>query len=361
MSAQKADIGLIGLSTMGQNMALNIEEKGFFVAGFNREKTKTDQLVKRAQGKNILPAYSLKEFAKLLKVPRKILLLIKAGEPVDQVINLLLPSLKKDDLIIDGGNSHFLDTHRRGKLLKKKGILFLGMGVSGGKEGALKGPSLMPGGDLQGFRLVREILEKAAAKANGQSCCVYLGPQGAGHFVKMVHNGIEYAVMGLIAETYDYLKKVKKQSPTQIAQIFARHKKEELDSYLVQITIEVLKKREDKIKKPLIDFVLDKVGQKGTGKWTVQTAMDLGVSVPSIAAAVEERNLSFFKDLRSNLNHKYPFKKLSHQGVEIEALFQALSASVLVAYAQGFSLLLTGSQEYKYGLNLVEIAQIWQA
>jgi len=296
------DFGLIGLAVMGQNLVLNIERNGFKVAAFNRTTATTDEfLAGPAKGKHIGGAKTIEEFVGMLKRPRKIQIMVKAGPPVDAVIEQLLPYLEPGDLIIDGGNSYFPDTERREKELTAKGILFLGMGVSGGEEGALWGPSLMPGGHKEAFDLVQNILTAISAKApsDGAPCVAYLGPGGAGHYVKMVHNGIEYGDMQLIAESYDILKRVLGLTNAELADVFTKWNTGELDSFLIEITSKIFRKA-DELGNPgqLVDYVLDKAGQKGTGKWTSQNALDLGAPIHTLTTAVESRIISSLKDQR---------------------------------------------------------------
>jgi len=359
---KKSDIGLIGLSVMGQNLALNIERNGFQISVFNRTAEITKSFAaQKTKGKKVYPCYSLKKFISSLKKPRKIILLIKAGEPVDEVIGKLLPLLEKGDILIDGGNSFFKDTERRQLFLEKKGIFFLGMGVSGGEEGALYGPSLMVGGSKKAYLQLEKIFKKIAAVAEKEPCCAYLGPSGAGHFVKMVHNGIEYAVMGLLAEVYAFLKIGLHLSQQEIINNFKKRRKSLLASYLFEITLEVLSQSDKGNNQPLVDLVLDEAEQKGTGKWTTQVALDLGIPLPGISSAVDSRIISSFRERREKLAAIYSTGKSPKANLPIQAVFDSLLASILVTYDQGFFLLRQGSTAFGYDLDLLKIAKIWRA
>src|SRR5256885_7363328 len=299
MSANQCDIGLIGLAVMGENLVLNMESKGFSVAVFNRTVEVTDKFAaEKGQGKNIVPTRTMQEFADALKRPRKAMIMVKAGAPVDAVINQLAPLFEKGDVIIDGGNSLLTDTQRRCKELEGKGIHFVGMGVSGGEEGALKGPSLMPGGPRESWEIIAPIYRKIAAQVDGEPCCRYMGPDGAGHYVKMVHNGIEYGDMQLICEAYAILKDVAEMNVNELADTFTEWNKGELDSYLIEITSQIFHKIDPETGKPLVDVILDKAGQKGTGLWTLQSAIAQSVVISTINAAVEARVISSRKDER---------------------------------------------------------------
>src|SRR5207248_583928 len=299
MTANQCDIGLIGLAVMGENLVLNMESKGFTVAVFNRTTEVTDKFAAgRAKGKNIQPTRSMKEFVGALKKPRKAQIMVKAGAPVDAVIGQLAPLFDKGDVIIDGGNSLFTDTQRRCKELEGKGIHFVGMGVSGGEEGALKGPSLMPGGPRESWEIIAPIYRKIAAQVDGEPCCRYMGPDGAGHYVKMVHNGIEYGDMQLICEAYAILKNVVGMDDKQLVETFTEWNKGELDSYLIDITSQIFRKIDPETGKPLVDVILDKAGQKGTGIWTLQSAIKQSVVISTINAAVEARVISSRKEAR---------------------------------------------------------------
>ncbi|HUX01522.1 MAG TPA: NADP-dependent phosphogluconate dehydrogenase [Phycisphaerae bacterium] len=359
----KQEIGLAGLAVMGRNLVLNLASKGFSVAVFNRTGSKTRDFVEGpAAGKNIHPTYEPKEFCASLQKPRKILMMVKAGPAVDETIEHFLPYLEKGDLLIDGGNSFFQDTERRVEELAKQGILFIGTGVSGGEEGALKGPSIMPGGSEKAYRLVGPILERIAAQADG-TCCAYLGPRGAGHYVKMVHNGIEYGIMQCIAEVYDILRSVLGMKAGEMSKTFAEWNAGELGGYLTEITAVNLAAKDPDTGKPLVDLILDKAGQKGTGKWTSRSALDLGVAVPTIDMAVEGRILSAFKDERVAASKllKGPAQEPSaDKAALLAALRDALYLAEICCYAQGFALLREASKEYGYDLEFPEIARIWK-
>ncbi len=359
-----SDIGLIGLGVMGENLALNIERNGYKISIFNRSTDKIDAFVNgSAKGKNVVATYDDKSFVASLARPRKVILLVKAGSPVDQTIDNLLPYLESGDIIIDGGNSHFTDTQKREKALKDKGIYFIGSGVSGGEEGALWGPSLMPGGDKKAYESLKPIWEAIAAKVNDGPCVTYLGSDGAGHFVKMVHNGIEYGDMQLIAEVYDIMRKALKLEADEIAKIFEQWNKGILDSYLIEITAKVLSVKDIDTHKNLVDLIVDKAGQKGTGKWTGESALDLGIPVPTIDAALTARLLSSMKAERTiaskiyNINTKY---SVDNKPKLLEALHDALYASKICSYAQGMSLIHQGSLHYQWNIDLAQTARIWK-
>jgi 6-phosphogluconate dehydrogenase len=360
----KQQIGVIGLAVMGKNLALNIESRGYSVAVYNRSREKTDEFLKEAEGKNIVGTYSIEEFVNALEKPRKILLMVKAGAPTDATIEQLKPYLEKGDILIDGGNTYFKDTQRRNKELAELGIHFIGAGVSGGEEGALKGPSIMPGGQKEAHELVRPIFEAIAAKVNGEPCTTYIGPDGAGHYVKMVHNGIEYGDMQLIAEAYFLLKHVLGLSAQELHEIFVEWNKGELDSYLIEITADIFTKIDEETGKPLVDVILDKAGQKGTGKWTSQSALDLGVPLPLITESVFARFISAMKDERVKAS-----KLLSGPAVKpfegdrahfIEAVRRALYMSKICSYAQGFAQMKAASDEYNWNLQYGNIAMIFR-
>jgi len=364
---KKQDFGMIGLGVMGQNFVLNVERNGFSVAVYNRTPDATREYVAGpAAGKNIRPTYTINEFVGALERPRRIMLLVKAGAPVDATIQQLIPLLDTDDLIIDGGNSFFADTERRAKELEAHGFKFFGMGVSGGEEGALWGPSLMPGGDAKAYKDVEPIMIAVSAKAqeDGQPCVTYIGPGGSGHYVKMVHNGIEYGDMQLIAEAYDLLRRGLGLSAMEFHKIFSDWNKGELSSFLIEVTSKVFKKVDEKTGKPLVDLILDKAGQKGTGKWTSQNAHDLGAAIPTITAAVDGRILSSQKDERVAAAKILAGPTAKYSGDKkklIEAVREALYASKICSYAQGMHMLKKASEEYNYNLNLAEIAKIWRA
>ncbi len=361
---KKADIGLIGLATMGQNLVLNLERNGFTVAVYNRTKDRTRDFIKiKGKGKKIISCFDLEEFSKRLTKPRKILLMVKAGNPVDSIIEELTRVLEPTDIIIDGGNSHFKDTIRRSTSLKAKKILYLGTGISGGEEGALNGPSIMFGGSKEAWKEVKDIFQRIAAKINGNPCCDYIGPNGAGHYVKMVHNGIEYSDMQLIAESYFILKNFLKLSANDLKNIFANWNDGDLNSYLIQITRNIFGTKDPETGKPLVDIILDSAVQKGTGKWVCQEALEIGVPLPSITEAVFSRIISAMKEERVKASKVLIGPKLEFSGEKshlIEATRNALYAAKLCSYAQGFSLLRTASKEYKWKLDLGNIALIWR-
>ncbi|MGX1981761.1 6-phosphogluconate dehydrogenase (decarboxylating) [Thermolongibacillus altinsuensis] len=360
----KQQIGVIGLAVMGKNLALNIESKGYSVAVYNRSREKTDEFLKEAAGKNIVGTYSIEEFVNALEKPRKILLMVKAGEATDATIEQLKPYLEKGDILIDGGNTYFKDTQRRNKELAELGIHFIGTGVSGGEEGALKGPSIMPGGQKEAHELVRPIFEAIAAKVDGEPCTTYIGPDGAGHYVKMVHNGIEYGDMQLIAEAYFLLKHVLGLNAQELHEVFAEWNKGELDSYLIEITADIFTKIDEETGKPLVDVILDKAGQKGTGKWTSQNALDLGVPLPIITESVFARFISAMKEERVKAS-----KILSGPAVKpfegdhaqfIESVRRALYMSKICSYAQGFAQMKAASEAYNWNLQYGNIAMIFR-
>ncbi|HPT93883.1 MAG TPA: decarboxylating NADP(+)-dependent phosphogluconate dehydrogenase [Limnochordia bacterium] len=361
----KADIGLIGLAVMGENLVLNMESKGYTVAVYNRTVQKvTDFVEGRAKGKNIIGTYSLQELVDSLKKPRKIMLMVKAGQPVDAFIEQLIPLLEKGDVIIDGGNSHFEDTNRRTKRVEEAGLLYIGTGVSGGEEGALKGPSIMPGGSPDAWPLVKPIFQSIAAKvADGTPCCQWVGKEGAGHFVKTVHNGIEYGDMQLISEAYYIMRYALGMSAQEMHEVFAEWNKGELDSYLIQITSEILAKVDQETKKPMVELILDAAGQKGTGKWTSQTALDLGIAAPTIAEAVFARCLSAVKEERAAASKVLSGPTGTYDGDRkafVEDIRQALYASKICSYAQGFALMREASKEFGWDLNFGDIALMWR-
>ena len=365
MSTNQCDIGLIGLAVMGENLVLNMESKGFTVAVFNRTVEVTDKFAaSKAKGKNIQPTRTMEEFAGALKRPRKAMIMVKAGAPVDAVISQLVPLLEKGDVIIDGGNSLFTDTQRRCKDLEGRGIHFVGCGVSGGEEGALKGPSLMPGGPRESWEIIAPIYRKIAAQVDGESCCRYMGPDGAGHYVKMVHNGIEYGDMQLICEAYAILKDVVGMDAAQLAETFAEWNAGELDSYLIEITSQIFRKIDPETGKPLVDVILDKAGQKGTGMWTLQSAIAQSVVISTINAAVEARVISSRKDERvassKILPQPKPKKFKGDRKQLVDAVRNALYASKIVSYAQGMELLGAASKQYNWNLNFGDIATIWR-
>jgi 6-phosphogluconate dehydrogenase len=365
MTANQCDIGLIGLAVMGENLVLNMESKGFTVAVFNRTWEVTEKFANgKAKGKNIQPTRTMEEFVGALKKPRKAMIMVKAGAPVDAVIGQLAPLLDKGDVIVDGGNSLFTDTQRRCKDLEGKGIHFVGCGVSGGEEGALKGPSLMPGGPRESWEIIAPIFRKIAAQVDGEPCCRYMGPDGAGHYVKMVHNGIEYGDMQLICEAYAIMKDVLGMEAPELAEIFTEWNKGELDSYLIEITSQIFRKIDPETGKPLVDVILDKAGQKGTGMWTLQSAIAQSVVISTINAAVEARVISSRKDERvaasKILPQPKPKKFTGDRKKLIDAVRNALYASKIVSYAQGMELLGAASKQYNWNLNFGDIATIWR-
>ncbi|HZS48213.1 MAG TPA: NADP-dependent phosphogluconate dehydrogenase [Blastocatellia bacterium] len=363
--AGTAQFAMIGLGVMGENLSLNVERNGFSVAVYNRELDWTDRFLNgRAQGKQIVGTKSFEELARALKRPRRIMMMIKAGPPVDWTIDQIKPFLEPGDIIIDGGNSWFEDTVRREAALTKEGFHFIGSGVSGGEEGALWGPSLMPGGKREAYEEIRPVFEAIAAKTEDGPCVTYVGPNGAGHFVKMVHNGIEYGDMQLIAEAYDILRHALGLNADEMADIFAEWNKGELNSYLIEITSQVLRVKDDETGKPLVDLIVDKAGQKGTGKWTSQVALDLAIPIPTISSAIDARFLSGLKDERVAASKELPGPanaKYSGDKKElIEAVRSALYASKICSYAQGMNLIRAGSNEFKWDINLGEMARIWK-
>jgi 6-phosphogluconate dehydrogenase len=359
-----AQVGMIGLAVMGSNLALNMERNGYAVALFNREVEWVGEFVRRHEGKRFVGAESWEQFVKSLERPRKIVMLVKAGDPVDWTISQIKPYLETGDIIIDGGNSHFLDTARREAELKKDGIYFIGSGVSGGEKGALLGPSLMPGGDREAYEKIRPIWEAIAAKVDDGACVTYIGPGGAGHFVKMVHNGIEYGDMQLIAEAYDLMRRVLGMSADEMADVFDGWNKGELESYLIEITAKILRVKDQETGKPLVDLVLDKAGQKGTGKWASELALELGVPIPTIDAAVDTRNLSSRKDERveaSKVINAPAAAKYEGERTELIATVRdALYAAKICSYAQGMNLIRAGSEHYDWKIDLGETARIWK-
>ncbi|OBZ14576.1 phosphogluconate dehydrogenase (NADP(+)-dependent, decarboxylating) [Bacillus sp. FJAT-27264] len=360
----KQQIGVIGLAVMGKNLALNIESKGFSVSVFNRSPEKTHELLKEAEGKNLTGAFSVEEFVASLETPRKILIMVQAGKATDATIESLLPHLDQGDIIIDGGNAYFPDTVRRSKDLEEKGFRFIGAGVSGGEEGALKGPSIMPGGQESAYKLVEPILTAISAKVDGEACSTYIGPDGAGHYVKMVHNGIEYGDMQLICEAYQLLKDVLGVDAKELHSIFKDWNSGELDSYLIEITTDIFAQYDAETGKPMVDVILDSAGQKGTGKWTSQSSLDLGVPLSMITESVFSRFLSAMKDERVEASkvlsgpETTPFQ--GDKAEFIENVRKALFASKIVSYAQGFAQLRVASDEYGWDLKYGELAKIWR-
>ena len=367
MSETKADIGLVGLAVMGENLVLNMESKGFTVACFNRTVEKVDAFVVngRGKGKKFIACHTVQELVDSLKPPRRIMMMVKAGKAVDETIDSITPFLSPGDILIDGGNSYFPDTIRRTKALAAKGFRFIGSGVSGGEEGALKGPAIMPGGDASAWPFVKDIFQAIAAKVDdGSPCCAWMGPDGAGHFVKMVHNGIEYGDMQLICEAYDIMARGLGMTAPEIQKVFAEWSKGELSSYLIDITADILSKTDDLgTGQPVVDVILDTAGQKGTGKWTSQAGLDLGIGIPQIAEAVFARCLSAIKDERVAASTKLRVPKPKFKGDRAAFLAQlqaAVYAAKICSYAQGYQLLRAAAAEYKWNLNYGEIALVWR-
>ncbi len=362
----KAKFGVVGMGVMGSNLALNIQRQGFPVAVFNRTESRTIEFLEGpAQGADIVGTYTYAELAEALDKPRMVMLMVKAGPAVDAVIADIKPYLEPGDILIDGGNSYFEDTARRALELKQEGLLYLGAGVSGGEEGALWGPSIMPGGEFMAWEAVQPIFEAAAAKApDGEPCVAYLGPKGAGHYVKMVHNGIEYGDMQLIAEAYDLLHRGAGLSAAEIGDLFNEWNQGELSSYLIEITSEILKRTDPETGLPMVDVILDEAQQKGTGRWTSQNALDLGVPIHTINAAVTSRIISGMKEERVAASKWISGPDPAYKGERdqlVRAVREALYASKILSYAQGFRLLQLASEEYAYGLDLKTIAAIWRA
>ncbi len=357
-----ADLGVVGLGVMGENLALNVTDHGFSVALWDRTEAKVESLIQSADRKWI-GTKTLEEFAAALARPRRILLMIKAGAPVDEILEKLLPLLSADDVVIDGGNSFFADTQRREAAMRERGVRFVGMGVSGGEEGARYGPSLMPGGTRSAYDHLLPILEAIAAKTDSGPSVTYVGPDGAGHFAKMVHNGIEYGVMQLIAEAYDLLRRALGLSAAETADRFAEWNRGPMESYLIELTAQVLSARDPETGHPLVEMILDKAGQKGTGKWTAQVALDVGVPIPTIAAAIDARILSSMKDERVRASEQLKSATTPRAADDTReltvAIGDALAAATLCAYAQGMALLRAGSIEYRWNVDLREIARIW--
>jgi 6-phosphogluconate dehydrogenase len=353
---------MIGLGTMGRNVLLNMADNGYAVTGYDKDPKMLKILEEEGKNHNLKGFSSLEDFVQSLQLPRRIMLLVPAGAIVDSVINELTPLLEKGDIIIDSGNSHFTDTGRRADELSKKGLHFFGMGISGGEEGARFGPSMMPGGDKTAYRAMKEILESISAKVNGDPCVAYIGPGASGHFVKMVHNGIEYAMMQLFAETYDLLKNGLGYSNEQVHQVFKEWNKGRLQSFLLEVTRDIFAFKDDKTGKLLIDLIKDEARSKGTGKWTSQVAMDLQIAIPTINEAVSSRDLSKAKQLRIEMEALYPKDKtgIKDELAFVDQLESALYFSMITAYAQGLHLLKEASKTYKYELNMAEISQIWR-
>ena len=363
----KQQIGVVGMAVMGRNLALNIESRGYSVSIFNRSSSKTDEVVALHPDKKLVPTYTVEEFVASLEKPRRILLMVKAGEATDKTIQSLLPHLDKGDILIDGGNTFFKDTMRRNEMLANSGINFIGTGVSGGEEGALKGPAIMPGGQKDAYDLVAPILEEIAAKADDDAPCVsYIGPNGAGHYVKMVHNGIEYGDMQLIAESYDILRRVGGLTVEETAEVFKSWNTGELDSYLIEITADILAKKDPETGKPMVEVIMDTAGNKGTGKWTSQSALDLGVPLPLITESVFARYISTLKEEREIASKelspiKVPELSNTEKQALIESVRKGLYFSKIMSYAQGFAQMRVASEEFDWNLNYGEIAKIFRA
>jgi len=361
---KKSDIGLIGLAVMGENLVMNMESKGFTVSVFNRTVEKVDRFVNgRAAGKNIVGTHSLQELVDSLEKPRKVMLMVKAGKPVDDFIEKLIPLLDEGDVIIDGGNSHFPDTTRRTRYVESKGLLYIGTGVSGGEEGALHGPSMMPGGSPAAWPLVKPIFQAICAKVeDGSPCCEWVGEEGAGHFVKMVHNGIEYGDMELICEVYQIMKDYLGMSAEEMHDVFAKWNEGKLNSYLIEITRDILAYK-DEDGSALVDHILDTAGQKGTGKWTSISSLDEGVPLTLITQAVYARCLSAIKEERVEASKILKGPKVTFTGDKeafINDLLNALFASKIVSYAQGYALMATAAKTYGWNLNYGDIALMWR-
>jgi 6-phosphogluconate dehydrogenase len=362
---EKQNIGLIGLAVMGENLVLNMESHGFSVSVFNRTTQKVKDFINgRAKGKNINGRFRIEELVDSLEKPRRVMMLVKAGKPVDQFIDMIMPHLDKGDIIIDGGNSHFSDTIRRTKYVEEKGFLYIGTGVSGGEEGALKGPSIMPGGSSAAWPHVKPIFQAIAAKvADGSPCCEWLGNDGAGHFVKMVHNGIEYGDMQMICEAYWIMSNLLNMSPQDMQPVFAEWNEGELDSYLIEITRDIMGTIDDETGKPMLEVIMDTAGQKGTGKWTSQEALTLGIPAQTVAEAVFARAMSAIKEERVTAAKHLHGPDATYNGNKaalIENIRRALYASKICSYAQGYQLMRAASEEYKWNLNYGDIALLWR-
>ena len=362
---KKADIGLVGLAVMGENLVLNMESKGFSVAVFNRTVSKVDNFVNgRGKGKNVIGCQTVEELVENLESPRKVMIMVKAGGAVDAFIEQILPYLDKGDILIDGGNSHFPDSIRRTKELAEKGINFIGTGVSGGEEGALNGPSIMPGGNPAAWEYVKPIFQSISAKVeDGSPCCEWVGNDGAGHYVKMVHNGIEYGDMQMICEAYSLLSNILGLSAEELHNVFSEWNDGELDSYLIEITKDILAENDPETGKPMVDVILDRAGQKGTGKWTSQSALDLGAAAPTVAEAVFARCISAIKDERVAASKVLQGPDAEFEGDKkqfIEDVRRALYASKICSYAQGYQMMKLAAAEYGWDLNFGEIALMWR-
>lgn len=367
LPSQKADIGLIGLAVMGQNLVLNMEDHGFRVAVYNRTAATTDRFIgSLPTEKKIIGTHSIEELARVCVRPRKIMLMVKDGAAVDEVLTALVPFLEKGDIIIDGGNSHFKETIRRAESLKQKGLRFIGAGVSGGEEGARNGPSIMPGGDRSAWPEIKPIFQAIAAKVGTKGdipCCEWIGKDGSGHYVKMVHNGIEYGDMQLICDAYFVIKEMLGLTSEELSEVFADWNKGDLSSYLIEITAEIFRVKDPETGNPLVEMIVDSAGQKGTGKWTSQNALDLGVPIPTMMEAVIARTMSSLKKERIEASRIFPragVRGLFDTARMIESVHDALYASKIMSYAQGFTLLKSASKEYRWNLNLGQIALMWR-
>lgn len=364
MSDQLFEFGMIGLGTMGRNLLLNMADHGFPVIGFDKDETKGASLVtESSNAKHVKAVTSLEAMVQQLKTPRKIMMLVPAGKPVDDVIESLLPFVSKSDIIIDGGNSFYEDTVRRVTYLESKGIHFMGMGVSGGEKGARTGPSIMPGGDVKAWNEVKPLLEAVSAKVNNEPCVAYMGKDAAGHYVKMVHNGIEYAIMQLISEVYDVLKRGLNLSNAELNEVFKKWNEGELQSFLIEITEKIFLQKDDITGKDLVDVILDRAGSKGTGKWTSQEAMNLPISIPTIDIAVALRDISVYKDERTAAGKLYQPVVTPLEGNKEELINQigdALFAAIILCYAQGLSMLHKASEELKMEIPLADVVKIWR-
>jgi 6-phosphogluconate dehydrogenase len=360
---QKYEIGMVGLGVMGRNLLLNMADHGYAVAGYDKDSSQVNALQAEAEGRAVYGAKDLAEFIGSLRSPRTVMMLVPAGSPVDSVIRDLLPHLTEGDLIIDGGNSHFSDTDLRQKTMADKGLLYLGVGISGGEHGARHGPSIMPGGPRQAYERVRPIFEAIAAHVDDEPCVTYLGPGSAGHFVKMVHNGIEYGLMQLIAETYDLMKRGLRLTDDQLHNVYQEWNQSELQSYLLEITGQIFQQLDPQTNKRLIDVILDEAKQKGTGMWTSQSGMELHQPIPTIDVAVAMRDISVLKDERKAASHTFegpPHHFVADRGLFIEQLRNALYAGMIIAFAQGLALLRQASATYEYRLPLAAVARIWR-
>ncbi|NBW40095.1 NADP-dependent phosphogluconate dehydrogenase [bacterium] len=360
-------VAVFGLAVMGENLARNIESRGFPVTIYNRTAKVTEEFLNRFPDQRFIGAFSIEELIEKTASPRSIILMIKAGPAVDHVLDELIPHLEKGDIIIDGGNALYTDTERRVQTCAENGIEFLGVGISGGEEGALRGPSIMPGGSQKTWEHCSELFAKIAAQVDGEPCTDYVGPGGAGHFVKMVHNGIEYADMQLIAEAYFFMKEVLRLDNESIASFFSKWNRGRLNSYLMEITVDILRKKSEDSSQSLVDLILDKAGQKGTGRWTVQASLELGVPIPTISAAVDARGMSALKELRvegaSRFDKLQSNQDLANQdleSLEVDCIEQALFSGKVIAYAQGMALIQESSRVYNWNLKLDRIAKLWR-